>query len=162
MRYFVHVGGETVELEVERSADGFRVRAKDGREVSVSSLAQRPALHTLLVDGHNIEVQLGEREARFWSQRFSLHAQSERERAAKRSSTAEARGAKEIAAPMPGRIVRVSCAPGQPVTKGESLVVIEAMKMQNELCAKADGVVRAVRVSAGENVDRGAVLIELE
>ena len=63
---------------------------------------------------------------------------------------------------MPGRIVRVACAVGEAVQKGSPLIVIEAMKMQNELYAKQDATVRAVHVKNGDTVERGAVLVELE
>jgi biotin carboxyl carrier protein len=163
VRYFVEVGSETVTLEVERRADGsYLVRGTDGRELSVRSLDQGASVHTLSVDGQVLEVQLGEGELKFAGERYRARAESERERAATRSAASDARGAQEISAPMPGRILRVLCVPGQTVTKGAPLVVIEAMKMQNELCAKADRVIRAVRVASGDTVDRGAVLIEFE
>src|SRR2546425_11116318 len=64
---------------------------------------------------------------------------------------------------MLGRVVRVAVAPGSPVRRGETLVVLEAMKMQNEIPAPADGVVRQVVVAEGETVtaDRVVALIEL-
>ena len=82
--------------------------------------------------------------------------------AAGREALVAWRGSREVIAPMPGRILTVACAPGQPVQKGTPLIVMEAMKMQNELCAKADHVVRAVHVASGDSVERGALLIELE
>ncbi|MBM4375874.1 MAG: acetyl-CoA carboxylase biotin carboxyl carrier protein subunit [Deltaproteobacteria bacterium] len=62
---------------------------------------------------------------------------------------------------MPGRVVKVLVAEGETVEPGRPLVVVEAMKMENELCAEAAGVVRTVRASAGQTVDSGAVLLEL-
>jgi acetyl/propionyl-CoA carboxylase alpha subunit len=163
VRYFVKVAGETVELNVEHGAGGiFRVRGPGGRVLEISALARGVQTHTLSIAGQVVEVQLGEGEVKFAQERFSVEAESERERAATRSELGDARGSKEIVAPMPGRIVRVSCVPGAVVSKGASLVVIEAMKMQNELCAKADSVVRTVRVASGDTVDRGAVLVEFE
>ncbi|HEY4103113.1 MAG TPA: biotin/lipoyl-containing protein [Polyangiaceae bacterium] len=162
MRYFVELAGESIELDVTREGNEFRVRSKDGRELRVRSLETHPGLHTLLVDGRVISVQPRENEARLSRERFQIRAQSERERAAKRSQMNDARGAKQIVAPMPGRVVRVACVPGAHVAKGDALIVIEAMKMQNELRAKLDGVVREVRVVTGANVERGALLVEFE
>jgi biotin carboxyl carrier protein len=163
VRYFVQVGGGTVQVEVERGADGsYSVRGPGGRVASVTALANHHGMHTLLVAGQVLEVQPGEGEVKFAQARFSALAESERERAVVRAGSAEGGSAREISAPMPGRIVRIACAPGDAVRKGVPLVVIEAMKMQNELCARADSVVRAVRVVAGDTVDRGAVLIELD
>ena len=63
---------------------------------------------------------------------------------------------------MPGLVVRVNVAVGDQVAAGQGLVVIEAMKMENELRASAAGVVRAVHVEAGAAVNKGVVLVELE
>jgi acetyl/propionyl-CoA carboxylase alpha subunit len=163
LRYFVQVGSETVTLDVERRPDGsYLVRSADGQELSACSLAARAGLHTLSIDGQRLEVQPSEGEVRLAGQRFSVSAECERERVASRAVAGDTLAARSLTAPMPGRIVRVSCAAGQAVLKGASLVVIEAMKMQNELCAKADQVVRAVRVKSGDTVDRGAVLLDFE
>jgi biotin carboxyl carrier protein len=63
---------------------------------------------------------------------------------------------------MPGRVSAVKVAPGQAVTKGQELLVIEAMKMENALRAPRDGRVKHVRVRLGEMVGPGLVLVELE
>jgi pyruvate carboxylase subunit B len=63
---------------------------------------------------------------------------------------------------MPGLVLRVQVAPGQNVAAGTGVIVLEAMKMENELKAVGAGVVRSVRVSAGEAVEKGQVLIEFE
>ncbi len=63
---------------------------------------------------------------------------------------------------MPGLVLRVHVAPGQQVVAGAGLVVLEAMKMENELKSAASGVVRTVRVKPGEAVDKGQILVEFE
>jgi len=67
-----------------------------------------------------------------------------------------------LEAPMPGRVAAVRAEPGQRVKKGEELLVVEAMKMENALRAPRDGVVRAVHVTAGEMVTPGRALVEIE
>jgi biotin carboxyl carrier protein len=165
MKYFVTVGEETLELDVEQRPDGsYRVRDSDGTESEVRLLSNvcQPGLVSLLVDGHAIEAQPDDAEVHFRQERFAVRAESLRERAATRAASGEAAQSRRVFAPMPGRIVRILCEPGQAVPAGSALVVIEAMKMQNELCAKAEAVVRAVHVSVGQAVERGAVLIEFE
>jgi 3-methylcrotonyl-CoA carboxylase alpha subunit len=66
-----------------------------------------------------------------------------------------------LAAPMPGRVIAVKVAPGRSVTRGEELVVVESMKMENALRAPRDGVVKAVSAAEGDMVGPGQVLVEL-
>jgi len=68
-------------------------------------------------------------------------------------------GEVELRAPMPGLVVRVAVAPGDEVRAGDGLIVMEAMKMENELKAERDGVVEAVHVSVGQTVDRDDLLV---
>jgi acyl-CoA carboxylase subunit alpha len=65
-------------------------------------------------------------------------------------------------APMPGKILAVRVQPGQSVRRGETLVILEAMKMEHDVAAPHDGVVRELRVEAGQQVDAGDVLVVLE
>jgi biotin carboxyl carrier protein len=67
-----------------------------------------------------------------------------------------------LEAPMPGKVVAVRVSPGQKVAKGEELLVVEAMKMENALRSPRAGVVRAVRVAPGDMVAPGSALVEVE
>lgn len=71
-------------------------------------------------------------------------------------------GAETINAPMPGTIVNVQVKAGDAVTKGQVLLVLEAMKMENEIMSPRDGVIAGVHVSKGESVDSGKLLISLQ
>jgi len=104
--------------------------------------------YTLDVDGRRFEVEaLDERAAAI------------RELAALGAPPA---GPAPLLAPMPGLVVRVSVAPGDAVAAGQGLLVMEAMKMENELRAATAGTVRTVRVQPGTAVEKGAVLVELD
>lgn len=78
------------------------------------------------------------------------------------SAPPSAAGPSKVAAPLPGVIVAVKVKPGQAVAEDEVVVVLEAMKMENELTAPRAGTVRAVLVEAGDSVDQGTVLVVLE
>jgi biotin carboxyl carrier protein len=67
-----------------------------------------------------------------------------------------------VKAPMPGLVVRVQVEPGQAVGAGVGVLVLEAMKMENELRAATAGIVRAVRVRPGEAVEKGQVMVEFD
>ena len=81
--------------------------------------------------------------------------------APKAAATAGAQGGVKVNAPMPGKILGVKVSAGQAVKKGDVLVVLEAMKMENEIVAPQDGTVASVNVSVGEQVEAGAVLATL-
>ena len=72
-----------------------------------------------------------------------------------------AAGAVSVKAPMPGNIMKVNCKVGASVKKGEVLIVLEAMKMENDICAPADGVVASVEVTQGATVETDALLVTL-
>ena len=72
-----------------------------------------------------------------------------------------AAGAVSVKAPMPGNIMKVNCKVGAAVKKGDVLVVLEAMKMENDICAPQDGVVASVEVAQGATVETDAVLVTL-
>ncbi len=102
-------------------------------------------------------VRQGTAVSLFWDGRvYELTEEREGTRPARRHEG----GALE--APMPGRVAAVRAEPGQRVKRGEELLVVEAMKMENALRAPRDGVVRAVHVTAGEMVAPGRALVEIE
>ena len=72
-----------------------------------------------------------------------------------------AAGAVSVKAPMPGNIMKVNCKVGASVKKGDVLIVLEAMKMENDICAPADGVVASVEVAQGATVETDALLVTL-
>ena len=166
MKYFVTVNGEEHEVVLDGSgvhADGTPVRAHladvEGTPMRLVSIGDtvhrvlvragdRRGLYTLSIDGYRFEVDALDERAR-----------TIRELA---GAAAAAAGPAPLVAPMPGLIVRVNAKPGDQVRAGQGLVVMEAMKMENELRATADGTVKAVLVNAGVAVEKGAVLLELE
>ena len=81
--------------------------------------------------------------------------------APKAAAPAGAQGAVKVNAPMPGKILKVNVNAGAAVKKGDVLLVLEAMKMENEICAPQDGTVATVECAAGDSVESGALLATL-
>ena len=81
--------------------------------------------------------------------------------APKAAAPACAQGAVKVNAPMPGKILKVNVNAGAAVKKGDVLLVLEAMKMENEICAPQDGTVATVECAAGDSVESGKVLVSM-
>lgn len=81
--------------------------------------------------------------------------------AAPKAVPAGVQGAVSVSAPMPGKILAVKANPGQAVKKGDVLLVLEAMKMENEIVAPGDGTVASINVAVGDSVEAGAALATL-
>jgi pyruvate carboxylase subunit B len=117
---------------------------------------------------HRVVVRRGDRRGRYVLSidgfRYDVDALDERSRAIQDQATATSasRGPSPLVAPMPGLIVRVTVAVGDAVEAGAGLVVMEAMKMENELRTPAAGRVRVIHAVAGKAVEKGAVLVELD
>ena len=165
MKYVVDVAGRMVEIEL----DGDVVRV-DGAAVH-ARLAELPGTPIVLLtvesEVHRVAVARGETRGKYSlsvdGRRYAVEALDERTRAIRELSeaTAAPAGPAPLIAPMPGLIVRVNVAPGDSVRAGQGLIVMEAMKMENELRASAAGVVISVRATPGTAVERGTVLVEL-
>jgi pyruvate carboxylase subunit B len=165
MRYYVTLEDRT--FEVDLTGDVPRV---DGQDVD-ASISRVPGTPTrlLLVDGRSHTLVARRHETDGWDlyldgERFNADVVDERTRAI-REMTGQAEGdagPKPVRAPMPGLVVRIHVAEGDRVDAGQSVAIVEAMKMENDLKAESAGVVARIRVAAGEAVDKGAVLVEFE
>ena len=165
MKYIVDVNGERVEVQLDQA--GVRV---DGEAVSahLADVEGTPVrLVTIGDEVHRVVARRHEGRGRYtlWIDgfRFEVEALDERTRAIRELSGAGEgpAGPAPLKAPMPGLIVRVNVQPGDQVQAGQGLVVMEAMKMENELRAPAAGTVKAVAVTPGTAVEKGALLVEL-
>jgi pyruvate carboxylase subunit B len=165
MKYLVRVGG--AEHEVVLDGDGVRI---DGEVVSarVLPVGGTPIQLAQIDDQvHRVIARRGGTRGTYtiWvdGYRFDVEALDERTRAIRDlSASAPAAGPAPFVAPMPGLIVRVNAQVGDRVQPGQGLVVMEAMKMENELRAQAEGTVKNVLVAPGAAVEKGTVLLELE
>ena len=170
MQYEVEVGGRTRQVQVARAGDGFAVTV-DGHTVHVD--AARIDAHTLslVVDSvwpGSYEVSItpdaagGSLTVCVGSTPIAVTLNGRRRWGRKEDGAAAGSGPQRIAAPMPGKIVRVLVQAGDAVRARQGLVVVEAMKMENELRAARGGTVAEVHAREGMSVDAGALLIVIQ
>lgn len=165
MRYHVTLAGRTVEVDLSGSTpvvDGVPV------QVDFAHLPGTP-LRSLVVDGrsHTLSAAPDERRGRWHitldGERFAADAVDERTRAIREMTGGAAEAVdRTVTAPMPGLVVKIEVEEGQTVRAGQGVVVVEAMKMENELKAPTDGVVARIHVEPRQTVEKGTVLITLE
>ena len=171
MQYEVEVAGRVRQVAVHRAGDAFDVRV-DGRSWRVN--AARSGTHgmSLVIDspqgpggasydvGFARDTATGLLYVRIGTTQVPVTLNGRRNR---RDDAGQAgAGPQRIVAPMPGKIVRVSVAPGEAVRARQTIVVIEAMKMENELKAGRDGTVGELHAREGASVDAGALLVVIQ
>jgi len=165
MRYFVTIGERT--LTVDLGPEGVSV---DGRAVDADLQAvPGTPVRSLLLDGASHRVVAhrqgsGEWELHLRGRRLAASVVDERTRTIREMTGTGAKhaGPRPLKAPMPGMVVKVEVAEGDLVLPGQGLIIMEAMKMENELKADAEGRVQRVRVQAGQAVEKDQVLIDFE
>lgn len=165
--YVVTINGH--ETTVEVGPEGARIGGGDVVPAELLEVQGSP-IRVLRLGDAVYEViarrgaQRGAYTVEIGASRLATEALDQRGRAlrALSAATATRHGPEPIRAPMPGLVTKVLVAAGDAVRAGDSIVVMEAMKMENELRAKSDGRVRAVVVTPGTAVEKGMVLVELE
>ncbi len=167
MRYFVTLAenAEPRVVDVVELPSGALKVTLDGKPVQVDVLPLEKGL-SIRVDGQvidlSVEGTLPDIGAVASGHRSYVRVESERARAAEASKRAGRPLDKTVKSPMPGRVVKVHVAAGDVVTVGQPLLVIEAMKMENELKAKLAGTIAEVFVGAGTAVEANAKLLSFE
>ncbi len=167
MRYVVELNAQRKTVSIE--PEGVRYEDDAPIHAELSDIEGSP-VRMVKLGTHVYRVVAEKRQGRgkytLWvdGYRFEAEALDERTRSIRDLSAATAgpTGLAPIIAPMPGLIVRVNVSVGDRVEAGQGLVVMEAMKMENELRAIAAGVVKSVEVSPGTAVEKGTLLVALE
>lgn len=150
MKLQVVVDGRMVEIDPEQLADVRQVE---------------PGVYSVLIEGKPYEVRLQTSKQQLTAtvsgREFAVEVRNPRD-AGRSSGAAVGSGRQNVSTPMPGKVVRILVKPGDLVDASQGLVVVEAMKMQNELKAARPGRVVDVRAHEGETVGAGDVLVVLE
>ena len=165
MKFQLQIDGNPAPFELVQVDKECRFRLGDAPEAMAEVEQCEPGVYSILwegrsyearveqgldglvvaIDGHRYEIQV--RDPRQWD---------------RRAAAGRAEGRQNLVAPMPGKVVRLLVAPGDAVQAGQGLVVVEAMKMQNEMKAVKAGRVATVPVREGDTVRAGDILASIE
>jgi biotin carboxyl carrier protein len=164
MTYDVTIDGKNYRLELSRP-DGRWLCRLDGRTIEVDAVLARPDVLSLRIDNNAYEVKC-ERVGGDWhlwvgSARFAVEIRDPRSLRG-RALVVDDHGPKKLTAPMPGKVVRVLVSQGAEVEAGAGVLVVEAMKMQNEIKSPKKGTIQKILVSEGAAVNAGDVLAIVE
>lgn len=159
------VEGRTYRVEVKARQDRYLVTV-DGRSLEVDWYPAGGDFSSLIIDGHSYQPGVSPEHGGYAVVLDNAQLLVELSEGARGTGPLSRKGRpsgpSKIAAPMPGKIVRILTSPGQEVAAGQGLVVMEAMKMENELSAPRAGRVKEFAVREGQTVEAGALLVVME
>jgi biotin carboxyl carrier protein len=163
MKFAATVGSRTHTVDVTQENGRYRVTLGD-QVWEVDARLTAHGIYSLLIDGvshvADVDDHAGECVVEVAGETYVIQVEEQTRYIIRtRGGAAGGVGGQTVKAPLPGKITHVAVQAGDAVTGGQSLVVIEAMKMENELKATAAGTVREVRVVAGQAVNAGDVLV---
>ena len=165
MTYEVTIDGNTHRLELERTDGAWQCKL-DGREIRLDAVLARRDVLSILVDGKAYEVKR-ERSAtdmHLWvgPVRYAAEIRDPRSLRSRKGSGADEKGARKLVAAMPGKVVRILTPEKSEVEAGQGILVVEAMKMQNEMKSPKKGIVQRIMAAEGAAVNAGDVLAIVE
>ncbi len=165
MLYDILIDGKPHKLEFTRDGDRWLCRL-DGEQVEANALVTRPDVLSVVIDGKAYEVKRERTptDTHYWvkNSRFAVEVQDPRSLRSRKAKSGSTEGPQKIIAPMPGKIVRILAAAGVAIEAGQGVIVVEAMKMQNEMKSPKAGAVKQVLVNEGATVNAGDVLAIIE
>jgi biotin carboxyl carrier protein len=163
MKYVTTINNKTFEIEI--LSDGSLLLNGEPREIDF--LALGPSLYSILMDGLSHELVIEEREkdieVLMRGKLYSGKVLDERAQlmAERTGGMISETGEMSIKAPMPGLVVVVPVEVGQEVSAGQTVIILESMKMQNELKSPRDGVIQHINVAAGQSVEQNKILVTI-
>jgi biotin carboxyl carrier protein len=164
VKYIATIDDRSFEININEEGEIIA----DGKRLSVDfqSVADQP-VYSMLLDGESFEANVSLREkgveVLLRGRLFLIDVEDERQRRLRETTSIELdlEGEFTLAAPMPGMVVAVPVEVEQSVEKGDNLIILESMKMQNELKAPREGKVSSIRVGPGDSVDQDQALLTL-
>lgn len=168
MKLHAEIGDAKHELEIKRE-DGKVFASIDGREYELEASEPEPGVFLFKHEGRIFEASVaaakvagGQAQVRVGTHEFEVRLIDPKRLRGAGTGADHADGPVEIKTAMPGKVVRILTEPGATVEKGDSVLVVEAMKMQNELKSPKAGTIKEIRVAEGAAVAAGDVLATIE
>jgi len=165
MIYDVNIEGTNYRLELEPTAVGWNCRL-NGRSLQIDPALVRPGVLSLVIEGKAYEVnrEIAGVQVHIWvgNQRYSVELHDTRSWRNRRDGASSTGGPSKLMAPMPGKVVRLLVNEKDQVEIGQGVLVVEAMKMQNEIKSPKRGIVRKLAAAEGASVNAGDVLAIVE
>ena len=165
----------TIDVDNHGDDDGYYTMVLNGTSYEVDAKLMRSHIVSMLIDQRSYDVDIektgdasdtldGRMNVRVRGRVVALELLDERRRKMKEAATSHlgGEGMLAIESPMPGKVMKILKQVGDEVAQGEGVVVVEAMKMENELKALKEGVIKSIEVSEGESVASGQVLVVIE
>jgi biotin carboxyl carrier protein len=158
-------GGKSHRLELENTAEGWACRF-DGQPILIDAVIARRDVLSLLIDGRAYEIKREQTttDLHMWvgNSCFAVELRDPRSLRSRQKAAGNEKGPRQIVAPMPGRIVRMLVAENSSVEAGQGIVIVEAMKMQNEIKSPKKGVIKRISAIPGAAVNPGDILAIVE
>jgi biotin carboxyl carrier protein len=167
MAFIAKLGEQNYTVEIEENGKSMYRVSVDGNEFLVDGKKTGRTNYSLIVDNRSFEIEVDNTDDEYRvlvdgrSYRIQL-VDERRMRIGSGQLGVELQGRQNISVPMPGKIIAVLVAEGEAVEKGQGLVIVEAMKMENEVRSPIAGAVKEIKVKPGDTVEGGAVLLVVE
>lgn len=165
MKFEAQQGGRTVPVEIAGDAGRYTI-VVDGRVLSVDARQTVEGIWSILLDGASYVADVTEQDGAYAvdvdGERYTIRVEEESRYIIRTRGAAGAARGQVVKAPMPGRVTLIEVTVGQAVAPGDGLIVLEAMKMENEFRAQVAGTVREIRAEVGQAVNPGDVLLVIE
>jgi biotin carboxyl carrier protein len=169
MLYEINLENRTAQVELLNKTGNKAMITVDGKKYDIDIMMVEKGVYSILYNDHSYNVELVEGETskkyvvNIFARTFNVEIiDAETKYRHSRLQGLEHEGENDLSSPMPGKVVKIPVKVGDHVSSGQTLIVVEAMKMQSEFKAKADRVVKEILVREGDTIDAHQVMIKLE
>ena len=162
MKYEIRISGKTRTVDLHRDGARWQI-SLDGAATDADAIEIAPGIFSILLNGESHEIRVapnsdGTLTVQDGPHEFKAEVADPRAWRGRKHGAVEAEGRQKIVAPMPGKVIRLLVRPGDKVEAGQGLLVVEAMKMQNEVKSPKTGTVEKLQAKEGQPVNAGDIL----